>query len=547
MQFFCPKTRTLLHQEGDQFVGNEAELKITCIDSVYVCANVHDQSLKQYYDDLYDSELGDKWVQGLDRQSAAKRILEKISLSYRRERFFKKHLSGDDNMILDIACGVGRDYLGTYGTVVGVDLSHKALKVAANRYDYAVQTGVDTLPFPDNTFDYVISSDFFGHVENGPEKDVIISEILRVLKPGGKTIHVIETDSTNIWFRTAHKDPELFQKYFVEEIGGHIGLEMPSDVVNRFKNIGFDIAVVKKIWGLIWPVQDYARMMQGFSHLSPLAKFASSLSKILGKNQIVRSILNVVLNPINSLIEAVTPLNHGQGLMLVAQKPSYMNREIQKETYQFSSDSTGTHMKIVNQVQKKSKVLDVGCAAGYLGKYLIDKKQCRVDGIEYDTSSAEKARKQGYQNVHVGDAVEVLSSLPVHDYDVLIAADILEHLVEPEKALRLMKAHLNNNGVLIVSMPNIAHYSIRIKLLFGKWNMTETGILDRTHLRFYTKRTMESLFEDNGWDIESWQARGDVERWFAKLKLFSLGRLIQRNLSTVLAVQYIYTLKKTER
>lgn len=63
----------------------------------------------------------------------------------------------------------------------------------------------------------------------------ILGEIYRVLKPGGKIIHIIENDSTNLWFRIAHRYPDLFQKYFIEKIGGHVGLDLPSACVRRFE------------------------------------------------------------------------------------------------------------------------------------------------------------------------------------------------------------------------------------------------------------------------------------------------------------------------
>ena len=77
-------------------------------------------------------------------------------------------------------------------------------------------------------------------------KDAIIKEIWRVLKPNGRTLHIVETDSDNIWFKLAHKCPELFQKYFVEKIGGHVGLEMPEACLSRWQRNGFEVKKAEK-------------------------------------------------------------------------------------------------------------------------------------------------------------------------------------------------------------------------------------------------------------------------------------------------------------
>ena len=221
---------------------------------------------------------------------------------------------------MDLACGAGRNYFKQFGTVVGIDLSFAPLLQARQRYDLTIHTGCDALPFADNTFDYVVSSDFFGHVR--PEdKDKIIREILRVMKPNGKTLHVIETDSANIWFRIAHRSPELFQKYFVEQIGGHVGLELPGQCVARWQGNGFFVQKAIKIWGLIWPVNDYISLFDNeYRKESALVNGVVAAAKAAAKFKIIKLVVNIILNPINLLVEVFLPLNNGQGLMIVCQK-----------------------------------------------------------------------------------------------------------------------------------------------------------------------------------------------------------------------------------
>lgn len=275
---------------------------------------------KNFYESVYSKEKGAHWLQGLNRDNFFKRLLEKISLSYRRERFFKHYLKGKQKKILDLACGAGRDYFKNYGEVVGVDLIKGPLIIAKKNYQQVIQAGISSLPFPDNYFDYVVSSDIFGHIRL-QDKDNIIKEILRVLKPGGLTLHVIETDSTNVWFRMAHGRPELFQKYFIEQIGGHVGLELPSQCVSRWQHNGFMMVKVIKIWGLIWPIQDYAGLFDNkYQQGSIFLHCVVTISKILSKYRLIKIGINIILNPINYLIELFWPLDNGQGIMMVCKK-----------------------------------------------------------------------------------------------------------------------------------------------------------------------------------------------------------------------------------
>lgn len=320
VELFCPKCKTKLSKQGSDYKCGTCQFALRDKDGVLVSTSSVDHADTEFYNAIYEGEHGQKWFQGLNRQSLAKRILEKISLSYRRERFFKRNIKGKNNVILDLACGAGRDYFKNYGTVIGVDLSYKPLEQARQRYDTVIQSACDSLPFADNTFDYIVSSDFFGHVR-AEDKDKIINEILRILKPGGKTLHIIETDSNNIWFKIAHKDPVLFQKYFVEKIGGHVGLEMPEECVRRWNNIGFEVIKATKIWGFIWPIEYFRDMFDNeYRNNSALVKLVVWESKILSRIKIIKVIINVLLNPVNYIIELSTPLNRGNGLMLVCQK-----------------------------------------------------------------------------------------------------------------------------------------------------------------------------------------------------------------------------------
>lgn len=137
-------------------------------------------------------------------------------------------------------------------------------------------------------------------------------------------------------------------------------------------------------------------------------------------------------------------------------------------------------------------VLDVGCNAGYVGRAARERLCVVFDGIEGDAAAAALAR-EAYRSVA---CVDLSSAPPWADvsgpYDAVLALDVLEHLPEPARVLSALAGLLAPGGRLVVSVPNVAHWTVRFGLLFGRFDYVETGILDRTHLRFFTR---ESLLE----------------------------------------------------
>jgi 2-polyprenyl-3-methyl-5-hydroxy-6-metoxy-1,4-benzoquinol methylase len=158
---------------------------------------------------------------------------------------------------------------------------------------------------------------------------------------------------------------------------------------------------------------------------------------------------------------------------------------------------------IVSRIPKGShKILDLGCAAGQLGKKLLGlKKASEVIGVEIFKPAAEEAAKY-YTFVHQGD-VEGMSLNYDHYFDYVICGDILEHLSDPWTMVAKIYKWLNSEGILICSIPNIRHWQIlRDLIIFGKWNYTEAGILDNTHLRFFTRRTFLEMLKNAHFHIE---------------------------------------------
>lgn len=147
------------------------------------------------------------------------------------------------------------------------------------------------------------------------------------------------------------------------------------------------------------------------------------------------------------------------------------------------------------EIPENTVVLDVGCWNGNLGKKLIREKGCEVHGLDFDKSILKKAQRNGYKKTFLIDMnknPEKLKNIK-NSYDIIICADILEHLIDPQSVLRDLTRLLKPTGVLIISVPNVAFGLNRLNLLFGKWNYTEFGTLDKTHVRFFTIKTLREL------------------------------------------------------
>lgn len=145
-------------------------------------------------------------------------------------------------------------------------------------------------------------------------------------------------------------------------------------------------------------------------------------------------------------------------------------------------------------------VLDVGCACGWLGRALKARGTKRVIGVEVNPQSAKKAKKF-YDNLLIGNVENMKLPFNRNNFDCIVYADVLEHLHNPWGILQKHRDLLASNGLIIASIPNIQHVSIIWQLLLGKWEYQEAGILDSTHLRFFTLREMKELFESSGYRI----------------------------------------------
>jgi len=171
--------------------------------------------------------------------------------------------------------------------------------------------------------------------------------------------------------------------------------------------------------------------------------------------------------------------------------------------YTFKDDPYSSHHRIAELVRRLSppgRILDVGCDEGFAARDLV-KHGFQVCGIDKEPAVLEKAALY-YQQTILAD---VENELPAPDgqFEVIIFADILEHLRDPAAVFGHFTALLVPEGLVVVSVPNVANWYVRLNLLCGRFDYRERGIMDRTHLHFFTLRTARRFLEEAGFRIEA--------------------------------------------
>lgn len=154
---------------------------------------------------------------------------------------------------------------------------------------------------------------------------------------------------------------------------------------------------------------------------------------------------------------------------------------------------------LLSYMPSNARILDVGCGTGTITLIANAGRENEVVGLEPDPIRAAAARDRGL-NVETGlfdgETVAALGT-----FDVVMFADVLEHLADPSKALALASSILRPGGLVLASVPNVAHWTVRRQLLLGKFDYQDSGIMDATHLRWFTQKTIQQLFERNGFEV----------------------------------------------
>jgi 2-polyprenyl-3-methyl-5-hydroxy-6-metoxy-1,4-benzoquinol methylase len=158
-----------------------------------------------------------------------------------------------------------------------------------------------------------------------------------------------------------------------------------------------------------------------------------------------------------------------------------------------------SHRHLIASVPSGALVLDVGCAEGYLAEALRARGSRGIVGVEAVPAAAEQARRV-YDDVVVGDVEDPAVREQVSGgFDVALFGDVLEHLRDP---LTVLRWAAERSARVVVSAPNIAHWTARRELLRGRWRYADHGLFDRTHLRFFTRASVHELVRDAGLRVE---------------------------------------------
>lgn len=200
---------------------------------------------------------------------------------------------------------------------------------------------------------------------------------------------------------------------------------------------------------------------------------------------------------------------------------SYLTDQYQNKELDYFTMSKTRKKQIIDLIGevKDQKILDLGCGAGELGEYFKNSGNYVV-GVEVSSVALEAARKRLNEVLVIDLEAEVLpESLVNQKFNIIIAAEIIEHLLYPEKLLTKLKSLLTPTGFLIITTPNFLVWSNRLKMLFGKFAYQTGGFWCRDHIHFFTLPELRKTLIDNHWQIiaENHLRHPKIPKFFAKI------------------------------
>ena len=170
-----------------------------------------------------------------------------------------------------------------------------------------------------------------------------------------------------------------------------------------------------------------------------------------------------------------------------------------------------------------AKILEIGCGGGETGALALLKGKCgSYYGVEMCEAAGEMA-KERLTEVLVGDIERLDPPWNAETFDALILSEVLEHLSDPWATLRKLLPTLKSGGLVFASSPNISHYSVIAALLRGEWTLTDVGLMDRTHLRWFTPKTYQEMFESCGYCVDIVREHSPLSRKARSLNFLSLA------------------------
>lgn len=173
-----------------------------------------------------------------------------------------------------------------------------------------------------------------------------------------------------------------------------------------------------------------------------------------------------------------------------------------------------------------SRILDVGCGYGGLGRNLRARGVAQVFGVEINPDAGSQLAGV-YADYWIGDVEQVNLPDGIEDFDCIVFADVLEHLRDPWGTLTRYLQRLKPGGYVVASIPNVRNIALLYNLVVrGQWRYEDSGLLDRTHLRFFTRKEILDLFSQNGLEIEVIRENRESLSWNRRILATPLLALI---------------------
>jgi methionine biosynthesis protein MetW len=212
-----------------------------------------------------------------------------------------------------------------------------------------------------------------------------------------------------------------------------------------------------------------------------------------------------------------------------------------------SRDSDDVGMKLASLIRPKDRVLDVGCGTGSVTELIKEQTNADVVGIEPDPMRAAIARSRGLNVLDANLSEDMLKVCG--PFDTILFADVLEHLPNPAAVVLLAKKGLAPGGAIIASVPNVAHWFVRLELLRGRFEYQDCGIMDATHLRWFTRDTLWTFFENLGlrvtdhlYTLNTGMLQYDrcrPWRWFSQRTRLRVLRRLLKSYPTLFGCQHV--------
>lgn len=192
---------------------------------------------------------------------------------------------------------------------------------------------------------------------------------------------------------------------------------------------------------------------------------------------------------------------------------------LKEYTYSASLEDGSTTSKVLSHVGHGTTVLELGCSVGTQTRLMVETLRCRVSGVELNPEAARKAEIY-CDRVVVGslETMDLAHEFENETFDIILCADVLEHLRNPQQVLKQLAPLLNPNGRLIISVPNIAHAALTHELANGRFEYRSWGLLDDTHITFFTRDSLIALLTRCGFKITSLD-RSVKEHWATEFRL----------------------------